>query len=617
MLKLMLFLISILYSLSSTAGDGEDAEITCESVCRYQDYAKDAECTDRELSAVPSGCRGALNFDITFNNLTSLIANSFQGFFLLRWLHLEENQIVSIEGGAFLPLKRNLEMLNISSNQIIQLVDGTFVNMTKLKFLLLSDNQISYISLGAFKRMTKLSKLYLGNNRISALDPMIFNEMPRLTELNLRNNNLQTFDISFLDVLPLMNKIFVHRNALTEITGSISIPHNNMILINISSNNISTFDCTILENLNHLRNVLLGSNTLQTIQNCHNQQQLAVLRMGENPFHCDCNLRALQQWLQQHPQSPSPICMTPESVRSVEVRNLELDCSENDDLVGTTYPPVLDGFYDESTTSKQDLLKHTEISRATTKNAPKTVSFRLLTTIRLSRVEAVPANDHLKNEEYFKMEGTVFYDPTLLGVLGAIVIIFIIAFVLLILVLKNYCRPQPVDDKSAYWSTTKKYYSQREAGLEEGNEADENTKAGGHHYESIKDKQCQNVPLMDRHISIDTDTSETNMLPQTPDSGVFPYNNTMWDSDENSCSCTECHSPDSRGSTVDSNDENGRFAFYSYQEEIYSSSLSYPHTKYPSADSDITCQPHYPPPLPPQSVVNITSPYIAHTNVVA
>ncbi|XP_074663101.1 adhesion G-protein coupled receptor G6-like isoform X2 [Tubulanus polymorphus] len=142
--------------------------------------------------------------DLSYNNISTLKKETFENTAKLKFLNLSNNHIKSIHEGAF-SYNENLEVLNLSYNNIITLHQDTFENTAKLKYLDLSYNNISTLKKETFENTAKLKYLYLTDNRIDcSLNNTLFKHISELTlvcaDSKCTNNCIEETD-SFSDFI--------------------------------------------------------------------------------------------------------------------------------------------------------------------------------------------------------------------------------------------------------------------------------------------------------------------------------------------------------------------------------------------------------------------------------
>ncbi|XP_054720894.1 toll-like receptor Tollo [Uloborus diversus] len=140
----------------------------------------------------------ALLAEVAFNHLQILTADDFRGSRRLLNLNLCGNAIERIDTLTFLPLKDELNHLDLSFNSI-KVLNGSVRYLTHLISLNLSSNFIMDFDEGEFTSLSELETLYLDNNHVVTLGQQ-FQQLPRLQYLDLRNNYVESLSQNELPV---------------------------------------------------------------------------------------------------------------------------------------------------------------------------------------------------------------------------------------------------------------------------------------------------------------------------------------------------------------------------------------------------------------------------------
>jgi Leucine-rich repeat (LRR) protein len=79
--------------------------------------------------------------------------------------------------------------LDLSSNRITSLPNGTFSNLSNLKVLGFGRNNLVRLDSAAFTVMKNTSWIDFSDNQIDAIEPNFFENFPGFTIINFRNNS--------------------------------------------------------------------------------------------------------------------------------------------------------------------------------------------------------------------------------------------------------------------------------------------------------------------------------------------------------------------------------------------------------------------------------------------
>ncbi|XP_050396315.1 slit homolog 2 protein [Patella vulgata] len=179
---------------------------SCPRSC--QCHHKTIDCSFRNLFHVPKDmARDAEKIDLQGNNITIIRRADFQGMKQLRILQLLDNQIYTIEKGAFVDVI-SMMRLRLDRNNLVSLPDLLFSSMTDLVRLDLSYNKIQFIGKKTLKSSTKLKNLQLDHNEITCVSDQAIRGLHDMEILTLSNNNITTLP---KDVFSSMSKLRVLR----------------------------------------------------------------------------------------------------------------------------------------------------------------------------------------------------------------------------------------------------------------------------------------------------------------------------------------------------------------------------------------------------------------------
>ncbi|XP_063698143.1 leucine-rich repeat-containing protein 15 [Culicoides brevitarsis] len=213
-------------------------------------------------------------FDISKNKIKELKATTFDRLTKLRHLILSENQIEKIDEEVF-HHQISLEKLVLYGNRLKFIPDKLFVNLTSLLKLDLHRNLISKISSNAFLALTKLEDLNLGQNNLATLAEGLFLAMKCLKKLTLFSNNFTRLEKNAFNGLENVSNLLLNNNNLKDFDNEVFVPLKNLAKLRLDSNKL----------------MFLPSKSLD-----HNPKLLSV-KLGKNPWHCDCRAIYLARWL--------------------------------------------------------------------------------------------------------------------------------------------------------------------------------------------------------------------------------------------------------------------------------------------------------------------------------
>ena len=163
--------------------------------------------------------------------------------------------------------------------EIREITGRKFESVSDLEFLGLDHNKIEHLYVDVFSDLFNLQHLNLEGNQLMSLHPDIFVGLPKLERLDLGINgdlqiptdrhfitshSLKVLNIAFCNMISVSVETFANLSALET--------------LDLSFNYLSSIDINILRSL----------------------PQLSALPLYVNPLQCDCQLKELWQWCQDH-----------------------------------------------------------------------------------------------------------------------------------------------------------------------------------------------------------------------------------------------------------------------------------------------------------------------------
>lgn len=307
---LLLFLLSSGPVLSSD----------CPSDCDCQEGGS-IFCIHRRSSTVPRVPTTTKNLFIFQNGIEALSQDDFKGLGELELLDLSQNELAEIPDYVFEMLSK-LKNLDLSSNQITHIQKDTFSGLVQLERLYLHANRIQSIHLEAFDGLEMLLELKLQGNQLTSLPSLHF---PRLLLLDLSHNNipalspadLQTPHLEALKMASLgltsidedliaslgnLHELDISTNKLTEVPQALKQDSlKGLIKLNLAANKLAELKVEDFEKLTGLQELdLSGLNLHGFPQNFfHTFPRLIHLTAAENPFNCFCPLAWFPVWLKE------------------------------------------------------------------------------------------------------------------------------------------------------------------------------------------------------------------------------------------------------------------------------------------------------------------------------
>lgn len=258
------------------------------------------------------------------NNWFQYIPNSIVRAELprLKFLTLRRNPLLrvredaSISGGF-----PSLEHLVLSDGNLSVTASHDFFAMSKLVSLSLRNNHISKISPGSFRPLLKLATLDLAHNEIRTLPEERLSALNNLLTLNLSGNLLQDIPAFSLDLVSL-REVDLSSNRISKV-DTFGHLGESLQFVSVKDNIIGWVAANAFQNLTSLERLDLRNNFVTHLNDalftpievsleslllagkCPPSVMCRDVFTNEfcgtgNPFHCDCRLLSLWEWLQDH-----------------------------------------------------------------------------------------------------------------------------------------------------------------------------------------------------------------------------------------------------------------------------------------------------------------------------
>lgn len=178
------------------------------------------------------------------------------------------------------------QVLDLSGNNLQILPRETFFRsgLVNLQRVFLRSCRLGQIDAEAFKGVTNLIELDLSSNLLTSIPSDTFQDTPFLRELLISNNPIQKIDPGAFRSLRGLVKLDISNCEIKMVAPRAFEGIEGLESLKINNNHLSELRPHTVEVLNKLHGVEL-----------HN-----------NPWHCDCRLRVIKEWLIQN-NIPYPI----------------------------------------------------------------------------------------------------------------------------------------------------------------------------------------------------------------------------------------------------------------------------------------------------------------------
>ncbi|KAM9362728.1 vasorin-like [Symphorus nematophorus] len=306
----------LLLLLSSGLVLSSDCPADC--VCQGQDSIF---CIQRRSSIVPRVPPTTQNLYIFQNGIETLSQDDFKGLGELELLDLSQNELAEIPDGVFEMLSK-LKNLDLSSNHITHISKDSFSGLVQLERLYLHSNRIQSIHLEAFDGLEMLLELKLQGNQLTSLPSLqfprlllldlSFNNIPALGPSDLQTPHLEALKVALLGLTSVdedliaslgnLHELDISANQLTEVPPALKQDSlKGLIKLSLAANPFAELRMEDFQKLTGLQELDLSGLNLQGFPQNFFQTfpRLIQLTAAENPFNCLCPLAWFPVWLKE------------------------------------------------------------------------------------------------------------------------------------------------------------------------------------------------------------------------------------------------------------------------------------------------------------------------------
>ncbi|KAG8186035.1 hypothetical protein JTE90_004455 [Oedothorax gibbosus] len=261
----------------------------CPIRCECNDEILRVTCDNANLDVVPITLNPELRELRLSNNHIKGIRTAFSVYRNLEILDVSHNQLPTLDKGNFVDLK-NLKILLVNSNMISVLQNDTFKGLNTLQLLHLNENYLQEILPKVFIQLESLELLDLSQNRIHSIDPEAFFGLKNLKTLLLRDNKLTIIpstpfqyvlklyklDLGLNPFESIPENSFPNLNQLSELSMDgcgIKVIHDGALkwlsslhILRIHDNELYDIPKKALYDVTHLEELHVGQNKFETLK---------------------------------------------------------------------------------------------------------------------------------------------------------------------------------------------------------------------------------------------------------------------------------------------------------------------------------------------------------------
>lgn len=221
-------------------------------------------------------------FKLSHSHFRNIAANNFEGFTNLLNLTIHDSEIKSIEKHALSHFP-NLEILDLSLNELYELNNHFFEDLTNLTDLILNDNFIRIIDSYTFSNLINLRNLELKNNDLHTIDRQLFAGLENVEIIDLSGNPILSIDNKAFDSCLSLKKIILEKTQENLITDSLSSIYSNIEINFVISERMvqHRFNMIMSEEFEDLKKELMKYQEEPTKRKMHS---MAIMEVNKTSF---------------------------------------------------------------------------------------------------------------------------------------------------------------------------------------------------------------------------------------------------------------------------------------------------------------------------------------------
>ncbi|XP_039749842.1 protein artichoke-like [Pararge aegeria] len=213
------------------------------------------------------------------NKLTHINGNVFRPLTGLSELHLQENSIKSIDSDAFVTLKK-LEFINLEYNELN--IIGDVLPNSSLTHIMINSNFLSLIKESFLKGQINLQVIELSENNIKMLTPFMFSDLTNIQLLQLKNNSIMHIENRTFVNLKKIIRLELSLNKISEIHNETFYNLVTLQELLLKSNNIKQIAKDSFKYLVKLRILDLSENEIFTLNFNIGSLPIKEIRLNQN-----------------------------------------------------------------------------------------------------------------------------------------------------------------------------------------------------------------------------------------------------------------------------------------------------------------------------------------------
>jgi Leucine-rich repeat (LRR) protein len=207
-----------------------------------------------------------LQLYLSENKLATIKQRTFNGLFRLQVIHLDKNEIETIENDSFLTESNILELF-LSENKLKNIKQGVFNGLFKMEILHLEKNDIDEAEKNSFKNLNSLKELKIESNKIKIIKNEIYFRIKDLEILDLHQNSIENMENIPFNTLFNLKRLHLFSNKIKQIKFGYFIDLHLLEELRLEKNEIGSFEVNTFVGLVNLNTLDLSANKIKKIEN--------------------------------------------------------------------------------------------------------------------------------------------------------------------------------------------------------------------------------------------------------------------------------------------------------------------------------------------------------------
>ncbi|XP_023293395.2 leucine-rich repeat-containing protein 15 isoform X1 [Lucilia cuprina] len=194
----------------------ENSINNCPRFCECDSYLQlnRAQCSSKRLISAEVELPYQVQIlDLSYNDITTVDKKCFENFSHLKHLNLSNNALHTLDWESFSKLRR-LSEIDLSYNRLEYLDDRLFARNKYLLKINLEGNKLESLQHKTLLNNPFVEELNLKNSQLFVLQPELFSGLPNLRKLDLSKNLLNNFNTEDFEYLKKLEYLNLNENSI-------------------------------------------------------------------------------------------------------------------------------------------------------------------------------------------------------------------------------------------------------------------------------------------------------------------------------------------------------------------------------------------------------------------